>query len=258
MALDYRLGNKRSHELPLLREQESYFHKGDIFIGDKSFICFYDQARLLEQGVDSIFALVKRIPVCAKKAIKKISNDDLIISVPKFTITSARKRYPENAWDTLPDNIAMRQIKVKIAIPGYRVQSIYLLTILLDSDAYSPELIADLYRQRWRIEVFFRDIKTTLKMEMLRGKTPDTVRKEIQLFFLKNNIIRLLIIDSQSKQEWEDKSFKSSAQLLIAYSEKNIDMDYRSAKVLLKKLITDISEYDLMKRLRRIKTRVVK
>src|SRR5690606_21620571 len=108
-----------------------------------------------------------------------------------------------------------RQIKVNISVPGYRSRCVYLLTTLLDSKAYPAEYIAELYRQRWRVEVFFRDIKTTLGMEVLRGKTPAIVEKEVQMFFIVNNIIRLLVLDSQQVEDLQDKSFKCSIQLLL-------------------------------------------
>ncbi len=95
VAIDYRLGNKRSHELPLLREQESSFAENDIFIGDKGFICFYDQARLLEIGVDSIVALARRKPVSSSQADQVMGENDLLISIPKFTSSIAISRYPK-------------------------------------------------------------------------------------------------------------------------------------------------------------------
>lgn len=258
IALDYRLGNKRSHELPLLRDQSASFRKGDIFVGDKGFICFYDQACLLEKGVDSIIALAKRKPVNTRDADKKIAENDLLVTIPKFTSTSARKRYPHDAWNALPDTINMRQIKVDVCIPGYRTQHVYILTTLLDADAYPAEVIAELYYQRWRIEIFFRDLKTTLGMEMLKGKTPDMVAKEIQMYFIANNIIRILMIECQPPEEQRDKSFKSSTQLLLAYSENNTDMTYKSVNGLMHKLLLDIAQYCLLKRPKRIEPRVVK
>ena len=120
VTIDYRIGNKRSHELPLLRDQESSFNKNDVFIGDKGFVCFYDQARLLEIGVDSIVALARRKPVSASNAEKILGKNDLLISVPKITSSAARHRYPQARWAALPDAIKMRQIKVEFNVPGYR------------------------------------------------------------------------------------------------------------------------------------------
>ncbi|MBL4775080.1 MAG: transposase [Mariprofundus sp.] len=41
--LSYELGNKKSHELPMLRQQSDTFKKGDIFLGDKGFCSYYDR-----------------------------------------------------------------------------------------------------------------------------------------------------------------------------------------------------------------------
>ena len=117
---------------------------------------------------------------------------------------------------------------------------------------------SELYRQRWRIEVFFRDLKTTLGMEMLRSKTSDMVEKEIRVFFIANNVIRLLIFDSEASCDNQEKSFKSSVQLLLAYSENSIDQKYLYSKRLLKDLLHNISGCDLLKRPNRVEPRVVK
>jgi hypothetical protein len=53
--------------------------------------------------------------------------------------------YSKEAWSSLPEQLALRQIKVTIEVPGYRVKSFYLITTLLDSTAYSAKSLADLY-----------------------------------------------------------------------------------------------------------------
>jgi IS4 transposase len=52
----------------------------------------------------------------------------------------------------------------------------YVVTTLLDPVKYPAEEVASLYHHRWEIEVRFRDIKTTLGMEMLRTKSPEMIR----------------------------------------------------------------------------------
>lgn len=257
-ALSYRLGNKRSHELPLLRNQEQHFKKDDIFIGDKGFICFYDQARLMMQGVDSIVALAKRKPVSANAAERCLGKNDLLISIPKFTSNAALKRYPKDRWDSLPDNMKMRQIKVEFAVPGYRSQSVYLLTTLLDEKVYPAELIAELYKQRWRIELYFRDMKTTLGMEMLRGKTPEMVEKEIQMFFIVYNLLRLLILDSVTDKSPDTFAFKSCIQTLLAYHDSEGFLSKKSKAKYLEDLKSKIARCILFQRPGRVEPRQIK
>jgi hypothetical protein len=50
-----------------------------------------------------------------------------------------------------------------------------------------------LYRDRWLIELRFRDIKITLGMDVLRGKSADVVQKEIFMHLMAYNLIRALM-----------------------------------------------------------------
>ena len=54
-----------------------------------------------------------------------------------------------------------------------------IVTALLDPNEFSKEDLADLYRARWNNELDLRSIKSVMKMECLRCKTPELVRKEI-------------------------------------------------------------------------------
>ena len=258
VALSYCVGNKQSHELPLLRDQENSFQQNDIFIGDKGFICFYDQARLLQQGVDSIVALSRRKPLSAQQADTILGEDDLLVTIPKFTSAIAQSRYPKTRWDSLPSAIQMRQIKVTITIPGYRTKSVYLLTTLLNEKRYPAHIIAELYRQRWRVELFFRDIKTTLSMDILHSKSPAMVSKEIKMFFIAYNTIRLLIMDSLTETKPTEFAFKSCVQTLLAYHQQQECYHSKNKRFLLQRLLSYITDCTVLKRPDRIEPRVVK
>lgn len=61
---------------------------------------------------------------------------------------------------------------------------------MLDSEVYPTTEIMRLYGQRWDVELDLRHLKTTLGMDILRGKTPEMVRKEIYVYLLAYNSIR--------------------------------------------------------------------
>ncbi len=119
-------------------------------------------------------------------------------------------------WLALPDRLKLRQIKVTITVPGMRNQSFYLVTTLTDASRYSASELADLYFQRWDIELFFRDIKTTMGMDVLRCRSPEMMEKEILMHFIAYNAIRLLMIEAAAEvnQAPRRMSFKASIQAL--------------------------------------------
>ena len=63
----------------------------------------------------------------------------------------------------------------------------------MDATTYPRLEIIRLYGERWNVELNLKHLKTTLGMEILRGKTPQMVRKEKYVFLLAYNLLRGLM-----------------------------------------------------------------
>jgi len=87
-------------------------------------------------------------------------------------------------------------VRFTLEIPGYRTKSVTLITTLLDPKLFPAAELAQLYARRWRIELWFRDIKTSMGMEVLRCLSPKMVHKELEMFFIAYNMIRCLMADA--------------------------------------------------------------
>ncbi len=213
--LSYALGNKKNHELPLFRQQWNTFKRGDIILGDKGFCSYFDIANLKRQGVDSVVTLARRTPVSAASSLKRFGRDDLLITWPRPAY-NANLSYSIDAWAKLPEELLLRQIKVTVKYPGFRTQKFHIVTTLLDVVQYPAVELAGLYFKRWDVELFFRDIKTTMGMDILRCQTPDMIRKEILMHFIAYNCIRRLMCEAAKEMDLKVRvvSFKGSVQAL--------------------------------------------
>lgn len=213
--LSYAIGNKKNHELPLFRKQWKTFKQGDIFLGDKGFCSYFDIANLEKRGVDSVITLARRAPVRAANSLKKLGPDDLLITW-KRPVYNAKLSYSTDAWEKLPKELILRQTKVTVKYPGFRTQRFYIVTTLLDAARYPAEELAELYFKRWDVELFFRDIKTTMGMDILRCRTPEMIRKEILMHFIAYNCVRRLMYEAAEEADVEVRrvSFKGSLQAL--------------------------------------------
>ena len=213
--LSYEIGNKKSHELPLLRKQMDTFKPADIFLGDKGFCSYFDMANLQKRQVDSVLTRARRTPVTSAKAIQTLGKNDLLIHWPK-PVYQKKLSYSKSQWEQLPDRLALRQIKITVHQPGFRVKEFYIVTTLLDEVLYPAGELAELYFQRWDVELFFRDIKTTMGMDVLRCRTPDMIRKEILMHLIAYNCIRRLMYEAAEESNMPIRliSFKGSLQAL--------------------------------------------
>ena len=213
--VSYRMGNKKNHELPLLRQQWDTFQAGDIFLGDKGFCSYFDVAKFQERGVDSVITLARRTPVKDSEALEVLGTDDLLITWPKPKWRKSLS-YSFQEWESLPEQLVLRQIKVTVDQPGYRVKQFYIVTTLTDAERYSVRDIAELYYRRWDVELFFRDIKTTLGMDILRCKSPEMIYKEITMHLIVYNSLRMLMLKASQKHAspLSQISVKASLQAL--------------------------------------------
>jgi hypothetical protein len=213
--VSHRIGHQKDSELTLFRQQMETFESGAILLGDKQFCSFYDVWELQNRGVDAVFPRAIRKRVEVGDAVNVLGRDDLLIVWPKPK-WNPRLSYSREVWEALPDTLTLRQIKVTIDEPGFRKQSFDLISTLTDPLTYSALELADLYRQRWDVELSFGDIKTTMGMDVLRCQTPEMVNKEISMHWIVYNCIRLLMFEAaiESNNKVRRMSFKASMQAL--------------------------------------------
>lgn len=188
-------GSLRVHERTLYRTLWRLLGKGDVLLGDRGFCAFADFYLLSIKGVDCVMrknGRRKNSPV-----IKRLAKNDHIVAWSKSRIRP--KWLPERTWLGLPESILVREVKVNVQNPGFRTQTIFVATTLLDSREYAASCLADLYWRRWSIELFFRDIKTTMGMDVLRCLKPKMVEMEVWMYVLAYNLVRAVMMEAALK-----------------------------------------------------------
>ena len=100
----------------------------------------------------------------------------------------ARKSQPpaismqvKSLCQTQRSEIASPARKIEETLKGFRTTALVLFATLLDGNVHPSEAIPELYARRWRVEIFFDDLKTTLQMDRLRTKSPVMVQRELLL-----------------------------------------------------------------------------
>ncbi len=111
-----------------------------------------------------------------------------------------------------------KQITVREANIGKKV----LVTPLLSPRKTAKAELEALFLQRWHVELDLRNIKTTLGMEALSCKSPAMGEKEMWVYLLAYNLIRLLMAEAalQAKVAPRQLSFKHTLQIWVAWSQR--------------------------------------
>lgn len=189
MLVRITIGKEGSNERPLFREGWDALASGDVVLGDRGLCSYADIAMLKARGVDVVMRLLKRKPDFSKG--KSLGEEDHVVSWKK---PKARPRgMTVEEFGSLPEYLEVRELRIRPAVRGWRSKELVIVTTLLDAKAYTKEAIAGLYLRRWEVELDFRHIKTTLGMEVLSTRSPETVRKEILTYMMAYNMIRTLM-----------------------------------------------------------------
>lgn len=198
----FALDSWKTHEIPLARQLIAWMEPGEIVLTDRGFCGWGFIALLHRKGVD----VVMRAHQARKLRGQRMS----------WAKPGRESGWTKSLWDELPEQIAVRIVRFRVAVPGFRTQEVVLVTTLLDEKAYPDEAIAALYRRRWAVELCFRDIKTTLGLDVLRCQSPELVEKEVWLQVMAYNLVRALMLEAAwvHGAELERLSFKGTVDTL--------------------------------------------
>jgi hypothetical protein len=209
-VLDCITGHRFQSDISLAAQMFAGAVLGDIVVADRGFANFVVAALLQPLGVDVIARVptgVRRIDF--RKGHRLGHKDALFVwRKPK----ARRPWMPLTQWLLLPDTLTLRVLQVRVGIRNQRVQTVTLATTLLDPKLYPAREIAEAYRLRWRLEMCFDDLKTTLHMAHLKSKTPTMAAKELYIFITAHNLLRCVIAQAaaQARVPIRQISFKGA------------------------------------------------
>lgn len=193
---------KGSGETSLFSQIMSSISNNDLLLADRYYCTWAIIALMMQQGSHILVQNhAQRKPDF--RLGKKLGVKDHIVEWKK------PKRKPDwitsTDYDALPDKILIRESLVKGRV---------YVTTLLDAKKYHKKELAEFYTQRWLIELDFRSIKSPMKMDMLRCKSPDMVQKEIAVYLLAYNLVRASIARAvKAKEIPRQISFMTTVQL---------------------------------------------
>lgn len=209
----------RTHDMSRVGQVHADLAEGDILVGDRGFCSVAHLAVLAAQKVFGVFRMHQKQIVNfrprrrnatnqsrergqrglpSSRWLKRLGRHDHLVEYikpghrPKWLSVAA--------FAALPKVITVRELRYTIAERGRRTRVITLVTTLLDPQRYPAADVAALYGQRWQIETNFRHLKQTLRMDVLRCQTVDGVNKELTMYALVYNLVRLVMFAAAKGQ----------------------------------------------------------
>ena len=209
-------GNQHTSESRLFHQLLGSMNSGDIVIADQGFGNFVIISILRALGIDFIARSGRHVD-CRHGT--RLGAKDRLVSWKKGNKPSPLMTRKQ--WKNAPKEQTVRVICGRIKQKGFRVTEMRLVTTLLDPIKYPANEILKAYLRRWRLEMCLDDLKTTMKIEQLRCKTPDMVEKELLVHLIGHNLIRWLMAETARNHEvdMERISFQGTMDAFREFSQ---------------------------------------
>jgi hypothetical protein len=193
--------------------------KGDIVVGDDTFSSYTHLAWLTERGLRGLFPAHHLRIVDFKKGrahtagtgkyaiagmprsrwIKSLGKQDQLVEYFKPKQKPPRMSRPE--FDAMPASIIVRELRRTVRRPGLGKVTLTLVTTLLDPVEYPAADLLELRLRRWDVETNIGHLKTTMGMDVLHCKSEQGVRKELAVFCLVYNLVRVVMLEAARRQQ---------------------------------------------------------
>jgi hypothetical protein len=208
----------RSHEMAQATGTHDTLRPGDVLVGDRAFGTFAHLAVLIRRGLHGVFRNHQNRIVDFRPGrphavpgshlghagqprsrwVRSLGPSDQLVDWYRPQTRPHWLTVEEYA--ALPRLLRVRELEYRVTRPGFRVRSVTLVTTLLDPVAYPADALADLYRARWGVETDLAHLKTTLGMDVLKCQTEEGVLKELAVFAIVYNLVRVVMCEAGRRQ----------------------------------------------------------
>lgn len=200
---------KGSDEQSLLRSILDTLESGDLLLGDAFYATYFLLCALQERGVEGVFEQqgARRRSTDFRRG-QPLGPRDHLIALQKPKVKPSWMT--QTQYEQSPETLTVRELRT-----GGKI----LMTTLLCPKRTPKFDLKVLYKNRWHVELDLRNIKTTLGMETLSCQSPSMVVKEIWVYLLAYNLVRLLMAQAAFLANVLPRqlSFKHTLQLWIAW-----------------------------------------
>jgi len=217
---------KGSDEQTLLRSMADTFESGDLVLGDAFYPTYFFIAAMQAKGVDLLMEQngARKLSTDFRRGHKLGTCDHLI---------DLKKPAQCPAWMSAED---YAEAPATLTIREFKHAKKIMVTTLNCPKSHPSKELASLYKERWHIELDIRNIKTTMGMHILSCKSPEMAVKEVWVYLLAYNMIRLMMAQSALLADLSPRqlSFKHCLQLWLVYQQCGATFDANQLTVLFK------------------------
>ena len=177
--------------------------KGDIMAMDRAYIDYEKFQQMTERGVIYVTKM--------KKSLKYTILDDMIYQTPDG-LMEVRIQHVEFVKQKKRGETIRHDARIITYCDVGKHKLISLLTNDMDSD---PDEIIAIYRQRWEIELLFKQMKQNFPLKYFYGESANAIKIQIWLTLIAN--LLLMVMQKGLKRQWSFSGLATMVRITLMY-----------------------------------------
>ena len=213
----------RTHDLSLTPTLHALLKTDDILVGNTAFCSYAHFALLLQQQTHGLFPNHQRRIIdfrpnrpyvrpdrCGRgkrqrqpglprsRWIKALGRHDQLVEW--FQPEERPAWLTPEAYEALPAALVVRELRRRVRRPDGRRVTVTVVTTLLEPHTYPAKALIQLHERRWDVETNLGYLKTAMGLEVLRCHTVTGVTKELLVYALVYNLVRVVMLEAAARQ----------------------------------------------------------
>ena len=181
----------------------SKFQEGEVLAMDRAYIDYEKLEELTNRGVTYVTKMKKNLTYLLwNDTIWQNSNGKMQYRIKWVTFYKPIKG----------GGLIRHHARIISYIDVKKGKVIDLLTNDMDAE---PEEIVDIYRQRWEIELLFKQIKQNFPLRYFYGESKNTIKIQIWVTLIAN--LLLMVVQSRLKRRWSFSGLATMVRLTLMY-----------------------------------------
>ena len=183
----------------------SNYHSGDILAFDRAYIDYAKFEEMTEAGVTYVTKM--------KKNLRYETLEDVMYMTPEG-VMEHRVRQVVFTKRSKGGEVLKHRARI-ITYADRKKHKTKLISLLTNDMEMSIQDIIEIYRQRWEIELLFKQLKQNFPLRYFYGESANAIKIQIWVTLIAN--LLLMVLQKRIKRNWSFSNLATMVRIMLMY-----------------------------------------
>ena len=183
----------------------SNYHRGDILAFDRAYIDYAKFEEMTEAGVTYVTKMKKNLRYETLEDVRYMTSEGVMVHRVQQVVFTKQGKGGE-------------ELKHRARIITYadrKKHKTKVISLLINDMEMSIHDIIEIYRQRWEIELLFKQFKQNFPLRYFYGESANSIKIQIWVTLIAN--LLLMVLQKRIKRNWSFSNLATMVRIMLIY-----------------------------------------